>query len=521
VNTPVASAANGTGEPLVTVAIATFDDGPHLAPSVRSVLGQTHRRLQVIVVDDGGSDGSVDELIAEITDQRLVVIRQANAGKSVALNRALEMAEGEFFAIHDGDDLSAPTRIERQVGFLHSHPEIDVVLSRHDLLVDGRRLAARSRPMDAAECRASIEGLKIPAIDPTALFRTSIARRFPYDPSARIGQGVDVLLRVGERHAMAVMGDSLYTYRINPSSTTRTDPARPAAAIQEIHRRARERRGIPDPGGPAPIRADGSHAFGDHLVEAVVDHRLEGRWFRSVRVAIEVSLAFPRLATRLIVMACIPTSVLRELRALPVSAAEPPPAPLRVGGRALPKVTRDALRVGRRAARGASELVLGMVGAVPSHLVRNAIYRHAFRMRVGPGSSVHRGLRAYRPSGISVGRNSTLGDHLFIDGRAGVTIGDNVTIGGSASVYTAEHDPQSPTFAVASAPVVIEDLCYVASHAVVLPGVRIGRGAVVAAGAVVVRDVEPYSIVGGVPARVIGERTRELRYRGGFRLPFQ
>jgi acetyltransferase-like isoleucine patch superfamily enzyme len=88
-------------------------------------------------------------------------------------------------------------------------------------------------------------------------------------------------------------------------------------------------------------------------------------------------------------------------------------------------------------------------------------------------------------------------------------------------VYTAEHDPQSPTFSVTSAPVVIEDLCYVAAHAVVLPGVRIGRGAVVAAGAVVVRDVEPYTIVEGVPARVIGERTQELRYRGGFRLPFQ
>ncbi len=503
------------------MAIATFDDGEHLVASVESVLAQTYAALQVIVVDDGGTDGSVDDLAARVHDERLSIVRQPNGGKSTALNRALELAEGAFFAIHDGDDLSHPDRIERQVRYLTEHPDVGVVLSRHDLLVAGRRLAPRSRPLGTAECRAMNAALKIPAIDPTAMYRIDVARAFPYDPELRIGQGVDVLLRVGERHDTAVLGESLYSYRINLRSTTRTDPTRTATAIAEVHRRARERRGLAPVASDAPVRADGSHAFDHHLSDAVVDHRLEGRWGRAVVVAAQVSRAFPRRSPRMLALVCTPTSVLRELHALPPAADRPAPARRKVAGRALPRSAMAVASVGRRSVRGASELALSLTGHVPSHVVRNALYRRVFGVEIGAGSSVHWCLRAYRPAGIRIGRHSTIGDHVFLDGRAGIRIGDNVTIGGSVSIYTAEHDPQSPTFAVSSAPVVIHDQCYVASHSVVLPGVTIGRGAVVAAGAVVVRDVEPFTIVGGVPARPLGHRTTDLRYRGGFRLPFQ
>jgi len=83
-------------------------------------------------------------------------------------------------------------------------------------------------------------------------------------------------------------------------------------------------------------------------------------------------------------------------------------------------------------------------------------------------------------------------------------------------IYTREHDPQSPVFAESAGPVIIKDFAWVSSHAIVLPGVTVGRGAVVAAGAVVTKDVPALAIVGGNPARMIGERQPDLRYRLGW-----
>lgn len=160
-------------------------------------------------------------------------------------------------------------------------------------------------------------------------------------------------------------------------------------------------------------------------------------------------------------------------------------------------------------------LLLDWVSSVPSHRFRNAVYRRA-GMQVDPTSSIHRGATLLAPERIVVGSHTTIGSGAFLDGRSGLTLGQSVNLGGQVAVYTREHDPQSPTFAEVGGAVVIEDFAWVASHSIILPGVRIGRGAVVAAGAVVTRDVEPGQIVGGVPARVIGARTADLDYRLGW-----
>jgi len=158
---------------------------------------------------------------------------------------------------------------------------------------------------------------------------------------------------------------------------------------------------------------------------------------------------------------------------------------------------------------------------VPNHAFRLAYYRNILKMRIGSGSSVHWRAAFYAPSGIIVGDHSIIGNDCFLDGRRGLVIGDNVNIGGHVQVFTLEHDPHSPTFAVQGGPVSIGDHAYVASRSTILPGVEIGEGAVVAAGAVVTKNVDPYSIVGGVPAKYIGDRPRDLHYTLNFHLPFQ
>jgi maltose O-acetyltransferase len=159
--------------------------------------------------------------------------------------------------------------------------------------------------------------------------------------------------------------------------------------------------------------------------------------------------------------------------------------------------------------------LLALVGSIPSHAIRNFFYRRA-GVKLARTSSIHAKARFFCPEGLRIGHYSTIGDRAFLDGREGITIGDCVNIAADLRIYTREHDIDSPDFAEVGGPVVIEDYVYIGTRAMILPGVRIGRGAVVASGAVVTKDVPPFILVGGVPARAIRERSRDLRYKVGY-----
>jgi maltose O-acetyltransferase len=123
---------------------------------------------------------------------------------------------------------------------------------------------------------------------------------------------------------------------------------------------------------------------------------------------------------------------------------------------------------------------------------------------------------------VRLGKRNVVNFGCLFDGRRySITTGDNVSIGPEASILTLGHDPQSPEFALRGGEVTIGDRVWIGYRALVLPGVSIGEGAVVAAGAVVTKSVEPYTIVGGNPARLIGQRSRDLVYSLSFRPPLQ
>lgn len=160
-------------------------------------------------------------------------------------------------------------------------------------------------------------------------------------------------------------------------------------------------------------------------------------------------------------------------------------------------------------------MVLHIVGWVPSHCIRRFFYRLA-GMKIGSGSTLHMGARFYNPSHIAIGRDTIIGEGVVLDGRASLRIGDHVDFASEVMVYNSQHDTESDDFHAISEPVVIEDYVFVGPRAIILPGVTIGKGAVVAAGAVVTKDVNAFEIVGGVPAKVIGERkNKDLNYKLG------
>lgn len=151
------------------------------------------------------------------------------------------------------------------------------------------------------------------------------------------------------------------------------------------------------------------------------------------------------------------------------------------------------------------------------HGLRLWLYRHLFKITIGVHTNIHRLCRFYRPSSVAIGAHTVINREVLLDGRSGLTIGDNVSISEGTVILTLEHDPNSPTFENRGGPVIIHDRAFIGTQAMLLPGVTIGEGAIVAARAVVTRDVAPYTIVAGVPAHVIGERSRELTYMLDYR----
>ncbi|OGE19742.1 hypothetical protein A3J19_05495 [Candidatus Daviesbacteria bacterium RIFCSPLOWO2_02_FULL_41_8] len=166
-------------------------------------------------------------------------------------------------------------------------------------------------------------------------------------------------------------------------------------------------------------------------------------------------------------------------------------------------------------------LLVTWAGLVPCHYFRLFFYALA-GVKIGKGSRIHIGARFFYPANIKIGTGSILGDNIFLDGRDKLIIGDHVDIASGVMILNSEHDINSEDFKAISAPVEIGDFVFIGPRAIILPGVKIGKGAVVAAGAVVTKDVADFAIVGGVPAVVIGERkTKDLHYKLGRARLFQ
>jgi acetyltransferase-like isoleucine patch superfamily enzyme len=160
------------------------------------------------------------------------------------------------------------------------------------------------------------------------------------------------------------------------------------------------------------------------------------------------------------------------------------------------------------------------IGRLHGLSLRLYLYRR-IGMKVGKGCVIRRGVYLGSPNELELGDGSFVGRaSLYCTG--GVKIGRNVNVSDGVVIITAKHDVNSPSFEANYEPITIGDWAWIATNAIVLAGVTIGEGAVVAAGAVVTKDVPAYSVVGGNPAKVIGERKRQpFDYvPGSYRPPF-
>lgn len=166
------------------------------------------------------------------------------------------------------------------------------------------------------------------------------------------------------------------------------------------------------------------------------------------------------------------------------------------------------------------------IGLIPSHHIRKFMYKYFWGVDMQKDVVIYYGAEIRSHYQLHIGKGTIIGDRAILDARAGgIFIGENVNLSSNVSMWTDQHDYNDPDFKLSAGkrgPIRIGDRAWIGPNVIILHSVTIGEGAVVAAGAVVTKNVPPYTLVGGVPAKIIGERNRCLRYefKGNNYTPF-
>jgi acetyltransferase-like isoleucine patch superfamily enzyme len=146
-----------------------------------------------------------------------------------------------------------------------------------------------------------------------------------------------------------------------------------------------------------------------------------------------------------------------------------------------------------------------IIAIIPSIRIRK-FFLKVLGAKLSRSCCIYAGCEFRKVRGLEIASGTSIGHRNILDARSGLRIGKNVVTATEVMIWSLHHDYNDLDFKAVGAPVVIEDFVWIGSRAIILPGVTVGKCAVVAAGAVVTKDVPEYSIVGGVPAKVIGKR---------------
>ena len=157
----------------------------------------------------------------------------------------------------------------------------------------------------------------------------------------------------------------------------------------------------------------------------------------------------------------------------------------------------------------------------PSYRIRTSILK-ILKLKLGKDTYFLRNVKIFIPQNITIGNNCVINSEVLLDGRGGkIIIGNNVDIAREVNIWTLEHDPNDDYHKTKGGDVIIEDYVWIASRATILPNVKIGKGAVIASGSIVTKDVPPMNIVAGIPAKIIVTRKSRLKYTLKYKPIFQ
>ncbi len=210
---------------MISVIMPAYNAEKFIRPAIESILNQTYKDFEFIIVDDGSTDSTV-EIIQEYESQdpRLTLIQNQHGGGNRARNTAIDMAKHEWVACLDADDVAYPNRLERQLEYLEANPDIVVLGSYMDKIdVEGNIIGHTQVGPTSVEAFKQLDRTKHVAVvvNPSAIFNRKIALQVgKYDERLTAAQEVELWDRMSAFGPVVVLPESLVQYRIHGNSTS-------------------------------------------------------------------------------------------------------------------------------------------------------------------------------------------------------------------------------------------------------------------------------------------------------------
>lgn len=202
-----------TSKPLVSVFLSVYNGEQHLREAVESILNQTFRNFEFLIINDGSTD-STREILESYVDPRIKIFHQSNMGLTKSLNRGIELARGRYIARMDADDISDKERLEIQFEFMESNPRIAVCGTWTHIFGDVDNVWKYPGDHNAICCRQLFSNA---IVHPSAMIRKSVlsGSRLTYNESLLRSQDYDLWVRISKKYELANLNKILLHRRIN------------------------------------------------------------------------------------------------------------------------------------------------------------------------------------------------------------------------------------------------------------------------------------------------------------------
>lgn len=198
--------------PLVTIGIPCYNAAKFIEIAVHSVLNQTFSNFELIITDDGSTDRTL-EILRQIKDPRLkLIVDKENHGISYRLNQQIDMAQGKYFVRMDADDIMFPDRVEKQILFLESHPDVDVVGTSAIIIGDDNEILGIRNSTFNFSKPISFENSTV-FIHPTVAGKTDWFRRYHYKDEFKGCEDCNLWIRSYAESKFHILEEPLYFYR--------------------------------------------------------------------------------------------------------------------------------------------------------------------------------------------------------------------------------------------------------------------------------------------------------------------